>query len=216
MLLVLDNYDSFTYNLVQYAGELGADPVVYRNDALGVDEALALEPAAIVISPGPCTPREAGISVPLVRAAAAVGVPLLGVCLGHQAIGEAFGGDVVRADRLMHGKTTMVAHTGHPLFATLPSPFKAMRYHSLVVAPGTLPDELEVTAWSDDRPTGSEIMALCHRDLPVYGVQFHPESVGTDHGKRILANFLGLVNGAKAGVTLSPFAALRVNSAKGA
>ena len=203
MLLVLDNYDSFTYNLVQYAGELGADPVVYRNDALGVDEALALEPEAIVISPGPCTPREAGISVPLVRAAAAAGVPLLGVCLGHQAIGEAFGGDVVRADRLMHGKTTMVAHTAHPLFATLPSPFAAMRYHSLVVAPGSLPDELELTAWSDDRPAGSEIMALCHRELPVYGVQFHPESVGTDHGKRLLANFLGLVHGAKARVTLS-------------
>ena len=203
MLLVLDNYDSFTYNLVQYAGELGADPVVYRNDALGVDETLALEPAAIVISPGPCTPREAGISVPLVRAAAAAGVPLLGVCLGHQAIGEAFGGDVVRADRLMHGKTTMVAHTGHPLFAALPSPFEAMRYHSLVVAPGTLPDELEVTAWSDDRPAGSEIMALCHRELPVYGVQFHPESVGTDHGKRILANFLGLVTGRGERVTLS-------------
>jgi anthranilate synthase component II len=203
MLLVLDNYDSFTYNLVQYAGELGADPVVYRNDALGVDQALALEPAAIVISPGPCTPREAGISVPLVRAAAAAGVPLLGVCLGHQAIGDAFGGDVVRADRLMHGKATMVAHTAHPLFATLPSPFAAMRYHSLVVAPGTLPDELELTAWSNDRPAGSEIMALCHRELPVYGVQFHPESVGTDHGKRILANFLGLANGARGGVTLS-------------
>jgi len=203
MLLVLDNYDSFTYNLVQYAGELGADPVVYRNDALGVDEALALEPAAIVISPGPCTPREAGISVPLVRAAAAAGVPLLGVCLGHQAIGEAFGGDVVRADRLMHGKTTMVAHTGHALFAALPSPFEVMRYHSLVVAPGTVPGELEVTAWSDDRPAGSEIMALCHRELPVYGVQFHPESVGTDHGKRILSNFLGLVNGARPRVTLS-------------
>ena len=203
MLLVLDNYDSFTYNLVQYAGELGADPVVYRNDALGVDEALALDPAAIVISPGPCTPREAGISVSLVRAAAAAGVPVLGVCLGHQAIGEAFGGDVVRADRLMHGKTTMVAHTAHPLFATLPSPFAAMRYHSLVVAPGTLPDELEVTAWSDDRPAGSEIMALCHRELPIYGLQFHPESVGTDHGKRILANFLSLVNGARTGVTLS-------------
>jgi anthranilate synthase component 2 len=203
MLLVLDNYDSFTYNLVQYAGELGADPVVYRNDALGVDEALALEPAAIVISPGPCTPREAGISVPLVRAAAAAGVPLLGVCLGHQAIGEAFGGEVVRADRLMHGKSTMVAHTGHPLFATLPSPFAAMRYHSLVVAPGGLPAELELTAWSDDRPAGSEIMALCHRELPVYGVQFHPESVGTDHGKRILANFLGLANGASARVTTS-------------
>jgi anthranilate synthase component II len=203
MLLVLDNYDSFTYNLVQYAGELGADPVVYRNDALGVDEALALEPAAIVISPGPCTPREAGISVPLVRAAAAAGVPLLGVCLGHQAIGEAFGGDVVRADRLMHGKTTMVAHTGHPLFAALPSPFEVMRYHSLVVAPGTLPGELEVTAWSDDRPAGSEIMALCHRELPVYGVQFHPESVGTDHGKRILANFLALADRARPRVTLS-------------
>ena len=152
MLLVLDNYDSFTYNLVQYAGELGADPVVYRNDALSVDEALALEPAAIVISPGPCTPREAGITVPLVRAAAAAGVPLLGVCLGHQAIGEAFGGDVVRADRLMHGKTTMVAHSAHPLFAALPSPFEVMRYHSLVVAPGALPGELEVTAWSADRP----------------------------------------------------------------
>jgi anthranilate synthase component II len=203
MLLVLDNYDSFTYNLVQYAGELGADPVVYRNDALGVGEALALEPAAIVISPGPCTPREAGISVPLVRAAAGAGVPLLGVCLGHQAIGEAFGGDVVRADRLMHGKTTMVAHTGHPLFAALPSPFEVMRYHSLVVAPGTLPAELEVTAWSDDRPAGSEIMALCHRELPVYGVQFHPESVGTAHGKRILSNFLALVSEARAGVTLS-------------
>jgi anthranilate synthase component 2 len=203
MLLVLDNYDSFTYNLVQYAGELGADPVVYRNDALGVDEALALEPAAIVISPGPCTPREAGISVPLVRAAAAAGVPLLGVCLGHQAIGEAFGGDVVRADRLMHGKTTMVAHTAHPLFATLPSPFPAMRYHSLVVAPGSLPDELELTAWSDDRPAGSEIMALCHRELPVYGVQFHPESVGTDQGKRILANFLALAGEGTRRVTLS-------------
>ena len=203
MLLVLDNYDSFTYNLVQYAGELGADPVVYRNDALGVDGVLALEPAAIVISPGPCTPREAGISVPLVRAAAAAGVPLLGVCLGHQAIGEAFGGDVIRADRLMHGKTTMVAHTGHPLFAALPSPFEAMRYHSLVVAPGTLPDQLEVVAWSDDRPAGSEIMALCHRELPVYGVQFHPESVGTDQGKRILANFLGLADQARPRVTLS-------------
>jgi len=204
MLLVLDNYDSFTYNLVQYAGELGADPVVHRNDALTVDEALALLPAAIVISPGPCTPREAGVSVPLVRGAAAAGVPLLGVCLGHQAIGEAFGGRVVRADRLMHGKTTMVAHNGHALFRDLPSPFEAMRYHSLVVAPGGLPDELELTAWSGDRPAGSEIMALCHRELPVYGVQFHPESVGTAAGKRILANFLGLAAerpaGAAAGI----------------
>jgi anthranilate synthase/aminodeoxychorismate synthase-like glutamine amidotransferase len=190
MLLVLDNYDSFTYNLVQYAGELGAEPVVHRNDALEVEGALALDPVAIVISPGPCTPREAGISVPLVRAAAAAGIPLLGVCLGHQAIGEAFGGQVVRAERLMHGKTTMVTHTGHPMFAGLPSPFEAMRYHSLVVSPAGLPGELEVTAWSADRAPGQEIMALCHRSLPIYGVQFHPESVGTIHGKRILSNFL--------------------------
>jgi anthranilate synthase component 2 len=179
MLLVLDNYDSFTYNLVQYAGELGAEPVVYRNDALGVEAALALEPDAIVISPGPRTPAEAGISV-----------PLLGVCLGHQAIGEAFGGRVVRADRLMHGKTTMVAHTGHALFQGLPSPFEVMRYHSLVVSTAGVPAELEVTAWSDDRAAGSEIMALCHRELPICGVQFHPESVGTGHGKQLLANFL--------------------------
>jgi anthranilate synthase component 2 len=192
MLLVLDNYDSFTYNLVQYAGELGADPVVHRNDALSVDAALALSPDAILVSPGPCTPAEAGISVPLVRAAAAAGVPLLGVCLGHQAIGEAFGGRVVRADRLMHGKTTLVAHTGHPLFAGLPVPFEAMRYHSLVIEPATAPAALEVTAWSSDRSPGSEIMAVCHRERPVYGVQFHPESVGTDQGRRILANFLAL------------------------
>ncbi|MGH3994261.1 MAG: anthranilate synthase component II [Pseudonocardiaceae bacterium] len=191
MILVLDNYDSFTYNLVQYTGELGADPVVYRNDTLTVEAALALRPTAIVISPGPGTPREAGISVPLVRAAAGR-VPLLGVCLGHQAIGEAFGGRVVRADRLMHGKTTMVTHTGHPLFREIPAPFEVMRYHSLVVSPNGLPDDLEVSAWSDDRPAGSEIMALCHRSLPVYGVQFHPESVGTADGKRLLANFLQL------------------------
>ncbi|MGZ8398251.1 MAG: anthranilate synthase component II [Gemmatimonadales bacterium] len=191
MLLVLDNYDSFTYNLVQYAGELGADPVVYRNDALTAEEVLALRPEAIVISPGPCTPREAGISVPLVRAAAGV-IPILGVCLGHQAIGEAFGGRVVRADRLMHGKTTMVAHSGHPLFDDIPSPVEVMRYHSLVVAPDHLPAELEIVAWSSDREPQREIMALCHRTLPVYGVQFHPESVATLHGKRLLANFLSL------------------------
>jgi anthranilate synthase/aminodeoxychorismate synthase-like glutamine amidotransferase len=191
MLLVLDNYDSFTYNLVQYAGELGAEPVVYRNDALTTAEALALRPAAIVISPGPCTPQEAGISVSLVQAAAGR-VPLLGVCLGHQAIGEAFGGRVVRASRLMHGKTTMVAHTAHPLFQNIPSPVEVMRYHSLVVSPDRLPAELEVTAWSSDRAPGQEIMALCHRELPVYGVQFHPESVATNHGKRLLANFLAL------------------------
>ncbi|HET6577318.1 MAG TPA: aminodeoxychorismate/anthranilate synthase component II [Gemmatimonadales bacterium] len=193
MLLVLDNYDSFTYNLVQYAGELGAAPVVHRNDALSVGAALALEPDGIIISPGPRTPGEAGISVALVRAAARARIPLLGVCLGHQAIGEAFGGRVVRAERLMHGKTTMVAHTGDALFQDLPSPFEVMRYHSLVIAPEGLPAELEVTAWSDDRAAGSEIMALRHRALPVYGVQFHPESVGTGLGKRVLANFLAQV-----------------------
>ncbi len=191
MLLVLDNYDSFTYNLVQYAGELGAEPLVYRNDALTAEEALALRPRAIVISPGPCTPGEAGISVPLVRAAAGR-VPILGVCLGHQAIGEAFGGQVVRAGRLMHGKTTMVAHTGHRLFQGIPSPMEVMRYHSLVVSAQGLPPELDILAWSDDRAPGEEIMALCHRTLPIFGVQFHPESVATAHGKRLLANFLSL------------------------
>ena len=192
MLLVLDNYDSFTYNLVQYAGELGAQPVVHRNDALSVDEVLALQPSAVLISPGPCTPREAGISVALVRAAAAAGLPLLGVCLGHQAIGEAFGGEVVRAERLMHGKTTLVAHTGDALFDGLPSPLEVMRYHSLVVSTRGLPDALEITAWSSDRPARTEIMALRHRTHPIYGEQFHPESVGTDQGKRLLANFLNL------------------------
>jgi anthranilate synthase/aminodeoxychorismate synthase-like glutamine amidotransferase len=191
MLLVLDNYDSFTYNLVQYAGELGADPVVYRNDALTASEALGLGPSAIIISPGPGSPCDAGISVSLVRAAAGK-VPLLGVCLGHQAIGEAFGGSVIRADRLMHGKTTMVAHSGHPLFQQIPSPVEAMRYHSLVVSPRGLPQELEVIAWSSDRAPGEEIMALCHRDLPIFGVQFHPESVATNRGKRLLSNFLAL------------------------
>ena len=200
-ILVVDNYDSFVYNLVQYLAQLGAQTVVRRNDEPDAADVRGVD--GVLTSPGPSTPESAGVSVPVVHECAERELPLLGVCLGHQAIGEAFGGDVVRADRLMHGKTTMVAHTGHPLFAALPSPFEAMRYHSLVVAPGTLPDELEVTAWSDDRPAGSEIMALCHRELPVYGVQFHPESVGTDHGKRILANFLGLVTGRGERVTLS-------------
>jgi anthranilate synthase component 2 len=195
MLLVIDNYDSFTYNLVQYAGELGADPVVYRNDAISPAEALALGPNAIVVSPGPCTPREAGISVPLIRAAAGL-VPVLGVCLGHQAIGEAFGASVVRAGRLMHGKTTLVTHTSHPLFDGIPSPVEVMRYHSLVVAPESLPPELEITAWSSDREPRMEVMALCHRNLPIFGVQFHPESVGTKEGKRLLANFLSLARSA--------------------
>jgi anthranilate synthase component 2 len=191
MLLVLDNYDSFTYNLVQYAGELGATPAVYRNDALTPDQALALEPEAIIVSPGPCTPAEAGISVPLIRAAAGR-VPVLGVCLGHQAIGEAFGGRVVRADRLMHGKSTEVVHHGRELFERVPSPVRVMRYHSLVVAPAGLPQALEVTAWSADRADGEEIMAIRHRTVPVWGVQFHPESIGTDHGRTMLANFLEL------------------------
>ena len=194
MLLVLDNYDSFTYNLVQYAGELGAEPTVYRNDALTTEEALALEPEAILISPGPCTPLEAGISISLIQAAAGR-VPILGVCLGHQAIGQAFGGEVVRAERLMHGKTTMVAHDGHPLFEGIPSPVEVMRYHSLVVDPDSLPSELQTIAWSSDREPGREIMALTHRSYPIYGVQFHPESVATTEGKRLLANFLELTKG---------------------
>lgn len=192
MLLVLDNYDSFTWNLVQYFGELGANPEVVRNDQLTPADAIARGPAAIVISPGPCTPSEAGISVPLIRAAAAAGVPLLGVCLGHQAIGEAFGGRVVRADRLMHGKTSEVSHDGTDLFAGLPQPMTVMRYHSLVIEPESAPAELAVTAWTTDRGPGAEIMAVRHCDLPVWGVQFHPESVATPTGKAMLANFLGM------------------------
>jgi anthranilate synthase component 2 len=192
MLFVLDNYDSFTYNLVQYAGELGADPQVYRNDAISPDEVLALRPSAIIISPGPGTPNEAGISVPLIRAAAGA-IPILGVCLGHQAIGEAFGGRIVRAGRLMHGKTTWINHTAHPIFEDIPSPVEVMRYHSLLVSSNDLPTSLTITAWSTDGSDNrQEIMALCHRELPVYGVQFHPESVATSHGKRLLANFLSL------------------------
>ncbi|MFI5208168.1 MAG: anthranilate synthase component II [Gemmatimonadales bacterium] len=190
MILVLDNYDSFTYNLVQYLGELGAEPVVQRNDALTVDSALDANPSAIVISPGPGLPKDAGIAVPLARAAAERGVPLLGVCLGHQAIGEAFGGKVVRARRLMHGKTSEVRHGGQGILRGLPSPFTAMRYHSLVVDPATLPAALEPTAWSADEGWGSELMALRHREAPIHGLQFHPESIGTALGKTMLRNFL--------------------------
>jgi len=189
MLLMIDNYDSFTYNLVQYLGELGAEPAVYRNDAITVEEVLALRPKAAVLSPGPCTPSDAGILVPLVTALAGK-IPVLGVCLGHQAIGQAFGGKVVRADRLMHGKTCGVVHEQDALFAGIPSPLTGMRYHSLVVEPKSLPKELQVTAWSADRPKGAEIMAMKHRTHPVFGVQFHPESIGTEHGKRLLQNFL--------------------------
>jgi anthranilate synthase/aminodeoxychorismate synthase-like glutamine amidotransferase len=192
MIFVLDNYDSFTYNLVQYLGELGAEPVVRRNDETTVAEVEAAAPDAIVISPGPGRPAEAGISIALVRHFTGRR-PILGVCLGHQALGEAFGGRIVRADRLMHGKTSPVAHTGSGVFADLPNPFSAMRYHSLVVDPASVPADLEVTAWSADRPAGSEIMGLAHRTAPVFGVQFHPESVGTDAGMRIIENFLRMV-----------------------
>ncbi len=187
MLLLIDNYDSFTYNLVQLCGELGVESVVHRNDALTVEEVVALAPAAIIISPGPCTPAEAGISVPVVRALGGR-VPILGVCLGHQAIGEAYGGRVVRAARVMHGKTSKVVHPSSGLFAGLPSPLEVMRYHSLIVERSSLPHDLEVLATTEDAP--DEIHAMRHRTHPVWGVQFHPESIMTTGGSRILANFL--------------------------
>ena len=185
MILVIDNYDSFTYNLVQYLGEMVADVTVVRNDAMTVDALAALAPERVVISPGPGTPARAGVSVDLVRRLGPT-TPILGVCLGHQAIGHAFGGTVDRARRQMHGKTSEIRHSGAGVFAGLPSPFVATRYHSLVVLPGTVPDDLEVTAWADD----DEIMGLRHRRYPVEGVQFHPESILTVEGKRLLQNFL--------------------------
>lgn len=192
MIFVLDNYDSFTYNLVQYLGELGAEPLVRRNDEVTVDEIERLNPGGIVISPGPGIPDDAGISVPLV-AALASRRPILGVCLGHQAIGVAYGARIVRAERLMHGKTSPVEHKGMGIFRGLPSPLTAMRYHSLLVERDSLPAEIEVTAWTADRPDGAEVMGLQHRELPVWGVQFHPESIGTAEGKRIIENFLGMI-----------------------
>jgi anthranilate synthase component II len=185
MLLLLDNYDSFTYNLYHYLGELGQQAVVWRNDAVSVDQVLAMRPDAIVISPGPCDPDQAGISLELVRAAAGI-CPILGVCLGHQAIAQAFGGRIVRADRVMHGKLSAVEHQGRGILKGLPSPFAATRYHSLVAEPGSLPSCLEVTARTED----GVIMALEHRELPVWGVQFHPESIETEHGHLLLRNFL--------------------------
>jgi len=184
-LLMIDNYDSFTYNLVQYLAELGADVEVRRNDAVGLDDVQALAPDGIVISPGPCTPREAGVSVPLIQRFAGQ-IPILGVCLGHQAIGAAFGGDVVRAPRIMHGKTSPIRHDGTGVFAGLPDPFDATRYHSLVIDPGTLPPALLRNAWTEE----GEIMGVRHRSLLVEGVQFHPESILTLEGKRLLGNFL--------------------------
>ena len=189
MLLVIDNYDSFTFNLVQYLGELGEDPVVRRNDELSVEDVGALGPRAIVLSPGPCTPAEAGITVPVVRRWGAT-IPILGVCLGHQAIGEAYGGTVVRARRVMHGKTSLVNHDGTGLFAGLPQPLTVMRYHSLIVERATLPPVLRVTATAAD--DASEIHAVQHAQHRVWGVQFHPESVLTQAGKQLLQNFLEL------------------------
>ena len=188
MLLVIDNYDSFTYNLVQYLGELGAEVVVRRNDAVTVEEVGALRPSAIVLSPGPCTPAEAGVTVDVIRAWGA-SIPTLGVCLGHQAIGEAYGGKVVRAARAVHGKTSRITHDGTGLFAGLPSPLEVGRYHSLVVERDSLPASLEVVATATDDPR--EIHALRHATHPVWGVQFHPESVLTPNGKQLLRNFLG-------------------------
>lgn len=185
-ILMIDNYDSFTWNLVHYLGEAGAEVEVIRNDALTVDEALARRPAGILVSPGPCAPAQAGIIVPLIRAAADAGVPLMGVCLGHQAIGEAFGGRVVRAARIVHGKTDEIAHDGTGLFAGLPSPLRATRYHSLTVEPESLPDCLRVTATAAD----GTIMGLAHRSLPIEGVQFHPESIRSEHGHEMIGNFL--------------------------
>jgi anthranilate synthase component II len=193
MLLLLDNYDSFTYNLYHYLGELGAVATVLRNDALSVADALALRPQAIVISPGPCDPDRAGISVGLVQEAAGV-CPILGVCLGHQAIAQAFGGRIVRAPQIMHGKVSEIEHAGDDLFRGLLSPFLATRYHSLVAEPATLPDCLEVTARTRD----GVIMAVRHRELPIHGVQFHPESIETKHGHQLLKNFLELIPQRKA------------------
>ena len=188
MLLLIDNYDSFTYNLVHYLGELGADVLVRRNDALDVQTALALRPSAIVLSPGPCDPTQAGICLPLTLAAAEAGIPLLGVCLGHQTIGQAFGGHVVRCHEIVHGKMGTMHHAGQGVFAGLPSPFLATRYHSLVVNRATLPPALEVTAWLED----GTIMGLRHRTKRIEGVQFHPESIASEHGHQLLQNFLTL------------------------
>ena len=190
MLLMIDNYDSFTWNLVQYLQALGAEVEVARNDALSVDEIERMAPARIVVSPGPCTPNEAGVSVDVIRRLGPR-IPVLGVCLGHQGIGQAYGGDVVRAGRIMHGKTSRIRHRGQGVFAGLPDAYEATRYHSLVVDKATLPGSLEVTAWTENEDGSmEEIMGLRHREFPVQGVQFHPESILTEHGHALLKNFL--------------------------
>ena len=187
MILVIDNYDSFTFNLVQYLGELGAEMRVYRNDKITVAEAVALNPEKVLVSPGPCTPKEAGISCDIVREFGPR-LPLFGVCLGHQAIGDVYGGNVIRADRLMHGKTSPMIHEGKSVFKGLPSPFDATRYHSLIIERESIPDCLEITAWTAE----GEIMGVQHKEHPVHGVQFHPESILTVEGKKLLQNFLDL------------------------
>ena len=189
MLLLIDNYDSFTYNLVHYLGELGADVVVKRNDELNVQEAMGLNPTAIMLSPGPCDPAQAGICLALTEAAAETQTPLIGVCLGHQAIGEAFGGKVVRCGEIVHGKMGTMHHTGKSLFKELPTPFEATRYHSLIVERETLPDCLEITAELED----GTIMGLQHKTLPIHGCQFHPESIASEHGHKMLQNFLDCI-----------------------
>ncbi|MFP7672796.1 anthranilate synthase component II [Marivita sp. S0852] len=186
MLLLIDNYDSFTYNLVHYLGELKTEVTVVRNDAITVDDALAMRPAGVLLSPGPCDPDQAGICLELTRAAAKAELPLLGVCLGHQTLGQAFGGTVVRHSEIVHGKMGRVHHAGKGVFAGLPSPFEATRYHSLVVDKGTIPDCLEVTGWLED----GTVMGLSHRSLPMHGVQFHPESIASQHGHALLENFV--------------------------
>jgi len=196
MILVIDNYDSFTYNLVHYLNELGAETRVYRNDAVTVAEALAMKPQAVVLSPGPCTPDDAGICLDLIKQAPA-DLPILGVCLGHQAIGQAMGGTVIRAQALMHGKISTIRHAGKTLFAGVPDGFRGTRYHSLSVERASLPDCLDVTAWTDD----GEIMGLSHKSRPLHGVQFHPESIASEHGHAVLANFLKL-----AGMTVAAVA----------
>ncbi|NKE71604.1 anthranilate synthase component II [Candidatus Manganitrophus noduliformans] len=185
MLLILDNYDSFTYNLVQYLGELGAEMAVHRNDRITLQEIEKMQPSKIVISPGPCTPKEAGISVDLIRKFGSQ-IPILGVCLGHQAIGEAFGGEIIRAPRLMHGKTSMIEHDGRGVYRGLPNPFEATRYHSLIIRRESMPEVLEITAWTKE----GEIMGVRHKTFPIEGVQFHPESILTKVGKDLLKNFL--------------------------
>ena len=189
MILMIDNYDSFTYNIVQYLGELGAQVKVVRNDQISVNDIHELAPAKIVISPGPCTPNEAGISLEVIKTFAGK-IPILGICLGHQSIGQAFGGDIIRATQVMHGKTSSIYHDGKGIFAELPNPFRATRYHSLVVSQTTLPDSLEVTAWADSDDQDYEIMGLRHKSMDIEGVQFHPESIMTQAGHQLLDNFL--------------------------